>query len=103
MQPAISSGELCLQASERARNAWLQDEALGISRQRNEDFRTVCGLPEADQSILLVMIFDLLVSHIFSGNILYGNHDLQRELDVINRLEQSMSLNSDSSKCEWIL
>lgn len=100
MLPEISSREHCLQASERARYTWMQDGAPGISRERNEDFRTVSGLPGGDQSILFVMIFDLLVAHVFTGNILYGNHDLQKEVDVIDRLGQSMRLNSDSSKCE---
>lgn len=103
MKPTISSRELCLQASERARNTWIQDGALGISRERNEDFRTVSGLPGCDHNIVQVMMFDLLIAHIFSGNALYGNHDLQKEVDVINRLEQSMRLNSDSTKRECMI
>lgn len=46
------------------------------------------------------MIFDLLVEMVFSAEVMYGDNQLQREIDVIKQLEDAMGLNSDSSKSE---
>jgi hypothetical protein len=67
---------------------------------RNQDFRTASKFPGADENVFLVMIFDLLVDKVFSAKVLYGDHELQKEIDVIKQLELSMKLNSDSSKSE---
>lgn len=103
MQPAINSSEQCFQASERARNAWARDASLGICRARNQDFRTASKFSGADGSIFLVMIFDLLIDHIFSTKLQYGNHELHREIDAIKRLGLSMGLNSPSPKSEYTI
>lgn len=98
VRPAVSNDDQCFEASERARNTWIGDAAQGIGRVRNQDFFAASKFPGADESIFLVMIFDLLIDHVFSAKVLYGNQDLQREIDVIRQLEPPMRLNSDSSK-----
>lgn len=103
MQPAIDSSEQCFQASERAQNNRARDASLGICRARNQDFRTASKFPGADQNIFLVMIFDILIDHIFSTKLQYGNQELQREIDAIQRLGLSVGLNSRSPKSEYTI
>ena len=76
---------------------------MGISRVRNQDFCAASKFTQADESIFLVMIFDLLVDHIFSAKVLYGNQELQKEIDVIRQLEPSMKLNSETPKSEVVV
>lgn len=102
ISPFISNAEQCFQASERARNGLGQDSdiILGISRVRNQDFRAASEFHGVDESIFLVMIFDILFDQVFSAKVWYANQDLQREIDVIKQLEPSMELSSDSSRSE---
>lgn len=103
MSPSISSAEQCFQASERARNDWVQDTTLSVSTLRNQDFREVSKFPGTDESIFLVMIFDVLIDHVFSADVFYANRALQREVDVMKELEQSVKLSSESSRGECII
>lgn len=103
MSPSISSAEQCFQASERARNDWVQDTTLSVSTLRNRDFREASKFPGVDESIFLVMIFDILIDHVFSAEVIYANQDLQREIDVMKQLEQSVKLSSESARGECII
>lgn len=100
ISPFISNAEQCFQASERARKLWASDITLSISKARNQDFRAASKFHGVDESIFLVMIFDILLDQVFSAKVWYANQDLQREIDVIKQLEPSMELSSDSSKSE---
>lgn len=100
MRPEISTPEQRSQASRRARNIWVQNPTRNISRVRNQDYCAASEFPSADESIFLVMIFDLLVERIFSAKVMYGDHDLQREVDVINQLVPQMEKSSKSTKRE---
>lgn len=100
MNPAISNSEQCFQAFQCARKIQGQDAGLNLSRARNQDFRTVSKFPGADENVFLVMVFDLLVEMVFSAEVMYGDNQLQREIDVIKQLGDAMRLNSDSPKSE---
>lgn len=102
ISPFISNAEQCFQASERARKGWGQDTntALDIPRPRDQDFRAASEFHGVDESIFLVMIFDILLDQVFSAKVWYANQDLQRQIDVIKQLEPSMELSSDSSRSE---
>lgn len=51
----------------------------------------------------MVMVFDILIDHVFSAKVFYANRDLQREIDVMKELEPSMKLSLESSRCEYIV
>ncbi|KAL1860362.1 hypothetical protein Daus18300_009275 [Diaporthe australafricana] len=98
VRPEISTPEQRSQASRRAQHTWARNPTSGISRLRNQDFCAASKFPSANESIFLVMIFDLLVKRIFSAKIMYGDRDLQREVDVINQLVPTMERSSKSTK-----
>lgn len=59
--------------------------------------------PGADENILMVMIFDILIEYVFSAKVQYLNEGLQREIDVIKQLELSMNLSYESNRSEYIV
>lgn len=100
ISPFIGNAEQCFQAAERARNGWAQEINTTLDISRVQDFHAVSEFHGVDESIFLVMIFDILFDQVFSAKAWYANQDLQREIDVIKQLEPSMELSSDSSRSE---
>ncbi|POS74751.1 hypothetical protein DHEL01_v206853 [Diaporthe helianthi] len=96
--PAFSNPKQCFQAFQCTRKIRGQDARLNLSRARNQDFRATSKFRGADDNVILVMIFDLLVEMVFSAEVIYGDNQLQREIDVTKQLGDAMRLNSGSSK-----
>lgn len=105
VSPAIENASDRLEVVRHAHQSGIRDRLLRpkyYHSDRKTDFQLASSFPNADEDIMLAMIFDFLSLHIFSAKTLYGGTEpsLEKQVQLFQDAENTMELTMKTAKSE---